>query len=431
MAFFLNSIPVPLKKNTADKPSVRMTDVKTVMIPMLMHQGTPATPMVKMGDLVKVGTKIAQANGELSSPIYASVSGKVTKVCDYLTASGKYVPAIVITADGEMATEEGLTAPTVNSKDELLAAIRESGVVGLGGAGFPTHVKLNVDFENVETLIVNGTECEPYITSDNHVMNERAGDIEFALSAFKKHLGIKHIVIGVGNNKKTSIENMKELASRIEGAEVIALPSTYSHGSEEAIVFHATKKVLPQGKLPVDIGCVVCNVTTIAEIGKYLKTGMPFVERYVTVDGSCVKEPQCVIAPIGVSLEELFAFVGEFECDPERVVYGGPMMGITVPSLSAPVLKTTNSVLALSEKETKFPKETACIRCGRCTNNCPLGIAPAAIEKAYARKDVEELVALQVTACMECGSCAYLCPAHRPLVQTNKLAKALVKEANN
>ena len=431
MAFFLNSIPVPLKKNTADKPSVRMTDVKTVMIPTLMHQGTPATPVVKMGDLVKVGTKIAQANGELSSPIYASISGKVTKVCDYLTASGKYVPAIVITADGEMATEEGLTAPTVNSKDELLAAIRESGVVGLGGAGFPTHVKLNVDFENVETLIVNGTECEPYITSDNHVMNERAGDIEFALSAFKKHLGIKHIVIGVGNNKKTSIENMKELASRIEGAEVIALPSTYSHGSEEAIVFHATKKVLPQGKLPTHIGCVVCNVTTIAEIGKYLKTGMPFVERYVTVDGSCVKEPQCVIAPIGVSLEELFAFVGEFECDPERVVYGGPMMGITVPSLSAPVLKTTNSVLALSEKETKFPKETACIRCGRCTNNCPLGIAPAAIEKAYARKDVEELVALQVTACMECGSCAYLCPAHRPLVQTNKLAKALVKEANN
>lgn len=431
MAFFLNSIPVPLKKNTADKPSVRMTDVKTVMIPTLMHQGTPATPVVKMGDLVKVGTKIAQANGELSSPIYASVSGKVTKVCDYLTASGKYVPAIVITADGEMATEEGLTAPTVNSKDELLAAIRESGVVGLGGAGFPTHVKLNVDFENVETLIVNGTECEPYITSDNHVMNERAGDIEFALSAFKKHLGIKHIVIGVGNNKKTSIENMKELASRIEGAEVIALPSTYSHGSEEAIVFHATKKVLPQGKLPTHIGCVVCNVTTIAEIGKYLKTGMPFVERYVTVDGSCVKEPQCVIAPIGVSLEELFAFVGEFECDPERVVYGGPMMGITVPSLSAPVLKTTNSVLALSEKETKFPKETACIRCGRCTNNCPLGIAPAAIEKAYARKDVEELVALQVTACMECGSCAYLCPAHRPLVQTNKLAKALVKEAND
>lgn len=431
MAFFLNSIPVPLKKNTADKPSVKMTDVKTVMIPTLMHKGTPATPVVKMGDLVKVGTKIAQANGELSSPIYASVSGKVTKVCDYLTASGTYVPAIIITSDGEMAVEEGLTAPTVNGKDELLAAIRESGVVGLGGAGFPTHVKLNVDFENVETLIVNGTECEPYITSDNHVMNERAGDIEYTLNAFKKHLGIKNIVIGVGDNKKTSIESMKALAEKVEGARVIALPSTYSHGSEEAIIFHTTKKVLPQGKLPADIGCVVCNVTTLAEIGKYLQTGMPFVERYVTVDGSCVKEPACVIAPIGVSLEDLFAFVGEFVCEPDRVVLGGPMMGITVPSLSAPVLKTTNAVLALSEKETKFPKETACIRCGRCTNNCPIGLAPAAIEKAYAKRDAEALVSLQVTACMECGSCSYLCPAHRPLVQTNKLAKALVKEAND
>ena len=431
MAFFLNSIPVPLKKNTAEKPSVKMTDVKTVMIPTLMHKGTPATPVVKMGDLVKVGTKIAQANGELSSPIYASVSGKVTKVCDYLTASGTYVPAIIITSDGEMATEEGLTAPTVNSKDELLAAIRESGVVGLGGAGFPTHVKLNVDYDKVDTLIVNGTECEPYITSDNHVMNERAGDIEYTLNAFKKYFGIKNIVIGVGDNKKTSIESMKALAEKVEGARVVALPSTYSHGSEEAIIFHTTKKVLPQGKLPADIGCVVCNVTTLAEIGKYLQTGMPFVERYVTVDGSCVKEPACVIAPIGVSLEDLFAFVGEFVCEPDRVVLGGPMMGITVPSLSAPVLKTTNAVLALSEKETKFPKETACIRCGRCTNNCPIGLAPAAIEKAYAKRDAEALVSLQVTACMECGSCSYLCPAHRPLVQTNKLAKALVKEANN
>ena len=431
MAFFLNSIPVPLKKNTADKPSVKMTDVKTVMIPTLMHKGTPAAPVVKMGDLVKVGTKIAQANGELSSPIYASVSGKVTKVCDYLTASGTYVPAIIITSDGEMAVEEVLTAPTVNGKDELLAAIRESGVVGLGGAGFPTHVKLNVDYDKVDTLIVNGTECEPYITSDNHVMNERAGDIEYTLNAFKKYLGIKNIVIGVGDNKKTSIESMKALAEKVEGARVVALPSTYSHGSEEAIIFHTAKKVLPQGKLPADIGCVVCNVTTLAEIGKYLQTGMPFVERYVTVDGSCVKEPACVIAPIGVSLEDLFAFVGEFVCEPDRVVLGGPMMGITVPSLSAPVLKTTNAVLALSEKETKFPKETACIRCGRCTNNCPIGLAPAAIEKAYAKRDAEALASLQVTACMECGSCSYLCPAHRPLVQTNKLAKALVKEAND
>ncbi len=431
MSFFLNSIPVPLKKNTADKPSVRMEGVKTVTLPMLMHKGTPAKPVVKMGDLVFVGTKIAEANGELSSPIYSSVSGKVTKLADVLTPAGDFVPAVIIASDGEMTPDEGICPPAVNSRQELLDAIKNSGVVGLGGAGFPTHVKLNVDFSSVETLIVNGTECEPYITSDNHTMVERVCDIEFALDAFKKHLGVRNIVIGVGNNKKSSIENMKEMASRLGDTEVKALPSTYSHGSEEAIIFHATKKVLPQGKLPADVGCVVCNVTTVAEIGKYLRTGIPFVERFVTVDGSCVAEPKCVLAPIGVSLEELFAFCGEFASEPERVVYGGPMMGITVPSLSVPVLKTTNSVLALSSNETRFPKETACIRCGRCTNNCPVGVAPAAIEKAYAKRDVEALAALQVNACMECGSCSYLCPAHRPLVQTNKLAKMLVKEANN
>ena len=431
MSFFLNSIPVPLKKNTADKPSVRMDGVKVVTLPMLMHKGTPAKPIVKMGDLVQVGTKIAEANGELSSPIYASVSGKVTKLADVLTPAGDFVPAVIITSDGEMTPAEGLSAPVINNKQDLLDAIQNSGVVGLGGAGFPTHVKLDVDFENVETLIVNGTECEPYITSDNHTMVERVDDIEFALNAFKKYLGVKNIVIGVGDNKKSSIENMKEMASRVGEVEVKALPSTYSHGSEEAIIFHAIGKVLPQGKLPSDVGCVVCNVTTVAEIGKYLKTGMPFVERLVTVDGTCVQEPKCIIAPIGVSLEELFAFCGEFVSEPERVVYGGPMMGITVPSLSVPVLKTTNAVLALSSEETKFPKETACIRCGRCTNNCPVGVAPASIEKAYAKRDIEELVALQVNACMECGSCSYLCPAHRPLVQTNKLAKMLVKEAND
>lgn len=431
MSFFFNSIPVPPKKNTMDMPSVRMSDVKSVTIPTQMHIGTPAKLVVKMGDMVKVGTLIAEANGELSSPVYASISGKVTKVPDYLTASGVAAPAVTITSDGEMAVCEDITPPTVNSREDLLAAIKNSGVVGLGGAGFPAHVKFDVEPEKLEVLIINGTECEPYITSDNHTMIECVADIEVAIKAFQKYFGIKHIVIGVGDNKKNAIANMKELASRLEGVEVKELPSTYSHGSEEAIIYHTTGKMKPCGTLPIEIGCLVSNVTTVAMIGKYLQTGMPMVERYVTVDGSCVKNPQCVIAPIGVSLEDLFAFCGEFETEPEKVVYGGPMMGITVPSLSASVLKTTNSVLALSAQETKFPKETACIRCGRCTNHCPVGLAPAAIEKAYAKRDVEELLALQVDVCMECGSCSYLCPAHRPLVQTNKLAKALVKEENN
>ena len=431
MSFFMNSIPVPLKKNTMDVPSVRMSGVTSVTIPMQMHIGTPAKPVVKMGDLVQVGTLIAEANGDISSPIHASVSGKVAKIIDYVTSSGATVPAVVITSDGEMTPCEGIAAPVVNSKQDLLEAIRNSGIVGLGGAGFPTHVKFDVDFDKLEELIINGTECEPYLTSDNHAMIERVADIEVALDAFKKYFGIKRIIIVVGDNKKAAFANMKELASRIEGAEAVTTPSTYSHGSEEAIIYYTTKKVLSADKLPIDLGCLVSNVTTVAAIGAYLQTGMPLVEKLVTVDGGCVSEPKCVYAPIGTSLADLFAFCGEFACEPERVVYGGPMMGITVPDLSAPVLKNTNAVLALSAKDVKTPKESNCIRCGACTNHCPLGLAPAAIEKAYKQRDVEQLEKLMVKSCMECGSCSYLCPAHRPLVQTNKLAKQLLKKEEN
>ena len=411
-----------------------MGNANVITLPMQMHIGQPAIPVVKMGDLVKVGTKIADANGEISSPIYASVSGKVTKIADYVTASGATVPAVVITSDGEMAQEE-FQAPAVNSRDDLIEAIRNSGVVGLGGAGFPTSFKFDIDFSQLEVLIVNGTECEPFLTSDDHTMNERGADIEYALKAYQKHFGIKRIIIGVGDNKKDAISKMQEISSHILGSEVVSFPSSYSHGSEEAIIYHTLGKVVPMGAHPIDVGCLVTNVTTVAEIGNYLKTGKPMVERYVTVDGGCVKNPQCVIAPIGVSIAELFEFCGGLEGEPDKVIVGGPMMGISVPSLDTPVLKTTSAVLALSEKQTRFPKETACIRCGKCTNNCPLGLAPAAIEKAYAKRDVEAVEKLMVNTCMECGSCAYLCPAHRPLVQTNKLAKMLLakekaKEAN-
>lgn len=427
MSFFMNSIPVPMRKNTAGTPSVAMGDAKVVTLPMQMHIGEPATPVVKMGDLVKIGTLIAKENGELSSPIYASVSGKVTKISDYVTASGKTVPAVIITSDGEMAREE-LQPPVVNSREDLLAAILNSGVVGLGGAGFPTQVKFDADFSQLEVLIVNGTECEPFITSDDHTMNERSADIEYALKEYQNYFGIKRIIIGVGNNKKDAIEKMEEVASHMLGVEVVAFPSTYSHGSEEAIIYHTLGKVLSADQLPIDLGCLVTNVTTLAAIGNYLKTGEPLTHRFVTVDGECVKNPQCVLAPIGVSLAELIEFCGGLDEEPEKVVVGGPMMGISVPSLDTPVTKTTSAVLALSEAQTRFPKETACIRCGKCTNKCPLGLAPAAIAKAYKQKDVDALEKLMVSSCMECGSCAYLCPAHRPLVQTNKLAKKLLQE---
>ncbi len=327
--------------------------------------------------------------------------------------------------------DENIVPPVIDSRESFIEAVKNSGIVGLGGAGFPTYFKLNVDPAKIEYLIVNGAECEPYVTSDTLTMENRGGDMAFALESMKKWLGIKHIIIGVENNKKKAIEKMKELTLNVGKsctAEVKVLPSVYPQGGEKVLIFHTTGRVVEAGKLPIDVGCIVINCTTLAAIGAYLKTGMPLVEKCVTVDGGAVKEPKNLIVPIGVSMENVFAECGGFTVEPTKVVYGGPMMGITVPDLSAPILKNNNAILALTEKETKTPKTTSCIRCGSCTNTCPFGINPAEIARAYQKKDAAALNALSLMSCMECGCCSYICPANRPLVQTNRLAKTFLKE---
>ena len=428
MAFSLHGVHVPHRKNTADKPAVRIDAPKSVTIPVSMHIGAPARPVVKVGDLVKVGTLIAEAGGFVSSPVYASVSGKVTKVADFLLSNGGTAPAITIESDGEMTPDESIAPPAVSSREEFIDAVRESGIVGLGGAGFPTHVKLNVDPAKIEVLVINGAECEPYITSDSLTMTERVADMERAFEALKKYLEVNRIIIGIEANKKSSIASMKALAARMGGIEVKVLPSIYPQGGEKVLVYHTTGKVIPTGKLPIDVGCIVMNCTTVAAIGSYLETGMPLVEKCVTVDGGSVKDRKNVIVPIGTSMSDVFEFCGGFKEEPAEVLYGGPMMGIDVTDLSAPILKNTNAILALTEKESKLPKTTACIRCGSCTNACPFGLAPANILIAYGKKDAEALNELSVNTCMECGCCSFVCPANRPLVQTNKLAKSFLRE---
>lgn len=428
MAFFLHGVHVPHRKNTADQSATRLTGIKTVTIPMSMHIGAPASPTVKVGDMVQVGTQIAEGVGVVSSPIHASVSGKVTKISDFLLSTGSTVPAITIESDGEMTPCQSIQAPTVTNREELVQAIRNSGVVGLGGAGFPTHVKWNVDPDRIEELIINGAECEPYITSDSLTMTERVDDMEFALRTLQKYFSIKRIIIGIESNKKKAIESMRDMAKRMEGVEVKVLPQIYPQGGEKVLVYHTTKKVIPTGKLPIDVGCIVCNCTTIAAIGTYLKTGMPLVEKCITVDGGSVSCPQNLIVPIGTSMEDVFAFCGGFTVDPYKILYGGPMMGVSVPNLNAPILKNTNAVIALSPKEAKQPKTTACIRCGACTNACPFGLSPAQIMRAYNKKDTEMLKKLSVDTCMLCGCCSFTCPANRPLVQTNALSKQLLRE---
>ena len=425
---FLKGTRLPHRKGTAGSEAARLTAVGEVTIPMQMHIGAPATPVVKVGDHVNVGTLIGEASGYVSSPIYASVSGTVKKITDTVLYHGKTAPAITIESDGQMTPDESVALLTVNSREDLVAAIRNSGVVGLGGAGFPTHVKFDVDPARVDTLVINGAECEPYITSDTLTMVERADDMAYAIGVMQNYFDFKRVVIGVEGMNRSAIRSMQKMASHVDRAEVKVLPNVYPQGGEKVLVYHTTGRTIPTGKLPADVGCIVCNCTTLAVIGSYLRTGMPLVEKCVTVDGGAVATPQNVIVPIGTPMADVFAFCGGLTAEPDKVLYGGPMMGVTVPDLSAPVLKNTNAVLALTAKETKLPKTTACIRCGACANACPFGLTPAAIALAYKNKNAVRLEELSVNTCMECGCCSFVCPANRPLVQTNKLAKVLLRE---
>ena len=408
-----------------------MDPPQTVTIPMSMHIGAPATPTVKIGDTVKVGTKIAEASGKVSVPVHATVSGMVKKISELPLANGSTTTALVIESDGLMTPDETLTPPTVNSREELIEAIRQSGIVGLGGAGFPTHVKLDVDPTRIKHLIINGAECEPYVTSDSVTMVDRYEDMAYAIHALKQHLGISSVIIGVEANKKKAISSMMRMAKEnSDGCHITVkiLPSIYPQGGEKVLIYHTTGLTVPAGKLPIDVGCIVLNCTTLASIGAYLQTGMPLVRKCVTVDGGAVKEPQNVIVPIGTSLADVFAFCGGLTCAPAKILYGGPMMGITVPDPALPIMKNTNAILALTEQETARPVTTACIRCGSCTNTCPFGLAPADIARAYHNRDAAWLEKLAVNTCMECGCCSFVCPANRPLIQTNKLAKAFIRE---
>lgn len=427
MAFSIREIRVPHRKNTAGMSAVRMPVPKTVTISTAMHIGKPAIPVVKVGDHVDVGTLIAEQNGFISSPVYSSVSGTVKKIEDKVLSNGGSAPAITIESDGEMTVASTVAPPCVNSKEDLINAIKASGIVGLGGAGFPTYVKFATD-KSVDTLIINGAECEPYITSDSLIMTERADDIAYAIEIADKYFNFEKIVIGVEKNKPSAIAKMNEIAANNSKVKVAVLPAVYPQGSEKVLIYNTVGRVVKPGQLPADVGCIVCNSTTMANVGAYLKTGIPLVEKTFTVDGGAVNEPKNVLAPIGTTLAEVFEFCGGFKCDPEKVVYGGPMMGISVPDLTVSVLKQTNAVLAFDKNETKKPKTTACIRCGNCINHCPVGVNVPAVVKGYKNNDMEMVKKAGLEACMECGCCSFGCPANRPLVQTNKLAKMALRE---
>lgn len=426
---------VPHRKNTAQMESAVMPPSAQVLIPMQQHLGAPCVPTVKVGDLVQVGQKIADSTAFVSAPIHASVSGKVSAVKQVMLSGGQYVDALVIDSDGEMAVSPEVKPPVVNTKEEFIRAVRESGLVGLGGAGFPAHVKLNVPKDkNIDTLIINAAECEPYITADHREAIENSWAVLSGVYAVKEMLGIDRVIIAVENNKPDVIETLNRIAyddkrDPENHVRVLPLKASYPQGAEKVLIKSCTDREVPMGKLPADVGCVVMNITSVAFLADYLKTGMPLVKKRVTIDGSAVQYPKNVIVPIGTPIEEVIRFCGGYKVPPKKILMGGPMMGIAITDDSLPIIKQNNGIICLDETEARSLEPTACIRCGRCVSGCPMKLVPTMLEKYAEKKMVEELQDYSIMDCMECGTCAYNCPAGRPLVQAIRLGKALIRNA--
>lgn len=426
-------VSVSHNKNTAEMPVERMPVPSTVVLPMQQHIGAPCAPIVKVGDIVSVGQKIGDTDKFVSAPIHASVSGKVIAVGNVKLANGIITKGVTIESDGEMRLYEGITPPVVTNKAELCAAVRESGLVGLGGAGFPTHVKLNIpEDKEIDTLIINAAECEPYITVDYRECIENAENVLKGVEILKKILGFKQVVIAIEDNKPKVFDIMKEIADRDndkdDAIKLMTLRSRYPQGAEKMMVLSATGRKVPPGKLPADVGCVVMNVASVAFVARYLETGKPLVSRSVTVDGGAIKEPKNLRVPIGTNIQDIIDYCGGFKSEPRKIISGGPMMGLAVCGTNAPICKQNNAILALDDRKDLIKKERDCIRCGRCVDVCPMSLMPTLIER-YARvKDAEKLNSIGINVCMECGSCAYSCPSGRPLVQYMRLAKQVLRE---
>ncbi len=414
-------------KNTAELDTVIMPPPATVYIPMSQHIGAPASPIVKKGDAVFVGTAIAEAGGFVSVPMHSSVSGTVTDIKE-LNISGAPQKYIIIESDGKMTPDPELKPFSVNSFKDLADAARLCGLVGLGGAGFPTHVKLSPSKDTeIDTLIINAAECEPYITTDYRECVEGLNDVIEGVYLIKQKLGINRVVIGVESNKPRAIELLMKVAAdhrdNDDTVKVMKLPSKYPQGAEKVIIYSATGRRLPAGKLPSDVGCIVMNVTSVATLYRFITTGMPLVSKRLTVDGTAVAEPKNIIAPIGTPISEVLQFVGGIDESACTILMGGPMMGNAVVSDEAVIEKRNNAITVLKDK--KAQPTTACIRCGRCADTCPMNLYPAMVDTALRLDDKDGLSSLNISYCMECGCCSYVCPAKRPLTQIMRTAKAI------
>ena len=415
---------VPHRKHTAQMESVVMPPPDQVVIPMSQHIGAPAKPLVAKGDQVLAGQKIAECGGFISANVLCSVSGTVKGIEPRMVANGSIVQCIIVENDGEYKTIEGFGEKrdyTKLSKAEIREIVKEAGIVGLGGAGFPTHVKLTPKDENaIDYVIVNGAECEPYLTSDYRMMMEEperlVGGLKVMLALFDNAKG----VIGVENNKPEAIAKLTELVKDEPRIEVCPLQTKYPQGGERMLIYAITGRQINSAMLPADAGCIVDNVDTVISIYNAVCESTPLIRKIVTVTGDAVAEPQNFNVKLGTNYRELLEAAGGFKTEPEKMISGGPMMGQALYSLDIPVAKTSSALTCFTKDQVAAEAPTPCIRCGKCVSACPEFLVPQKMMAAAERNDCETFEKLNGMECCECGSCTFVCPAKRPLTQAFK-----------
>lgn len=416
------------KKEAAHVPLLPLDPPDLLYFPTQQHQGNPAIPVVKRGDRVKVGTLLAKADGSYSVPVHSSVSGRVKAIDSMLHPWGMWTTTIVIEQDHAYTLEDlppGYPDPTAVSPEEIIERVRQSGIVGMGGAMYPTALKLSSK-QPIDTIIINGCECEPVLTCDHRTMLERTDALLYGIRALRHIFSGAHVIVAIERNKPDAIRLYRELGRAHRLFEVADLPSRYPYGAERVLIPAVTGRSIPYGKYPDSIGVVVQNVATVAAIADALRDGMPLIQRPITVAGGAVSSPANLVVRIGTPVSYILDQVG-LTTQPREIVLGGPMMGITVSTADIPVLKGTSGILARTAQEIHHYSQDACLRCGRCVDVCPANLMPTQLAKLSAHGQYEEADKLGVRDCMECGLCSYQCPADLPLTQLIRLAKHEVR----
>ncbi len=421
------------KDTTEQKAICILTPQGEMVYPMAQHIGAPCTPLVKKGDYVYLGQKIGEVTSSVAAPIHASVSGTVKAVEERLTFRGLKENCVIIENDflyAEVDTLKNYKAPAINTlgQKELVEIVKEAGLVGMGGASFPTHIKLNVpEGKELEYILINGAECEPYLTSDHRVMLEEGeriiAGLEILLHVFPKAKAI----IGIEDNKLNAIENLTRLAQKVERIEVAKLQTKYPQGSEKHLIFALTGREVPSGKLPIEVGCMVHNIDSTVAIWRAVTKGRPIMRRIVTVSGSGVKNPCNVKVRIGTSYRELLEYAKWDEEKTVKIISGGPMMGVAISNVDVPVVKGTSAILCFTEEEVKSQAASSCIRCGKCVEVCPMELVPNTLHLSALHGRLETFTSHYGMDCIECGCCSYICPAKRELVQSIRTAKAQLR----